>query len=68
MERVYKTFTVPYQSSKMTFLITKNIAVFPACSRFPVKLIYCIAFGLASGDCCVRSIAISFIFLSSMHN
>ena len=39
----------------------KNIVVFPSGTRFPVKLIGCIAFGSASNACfLLKSIAISF--------
>ena len=39
--------------------IMKTIVVFPATSRFPVRLICCIAFGSASSACCLlKSIAI----------
>ena len=33
--------------------IMNNIIVSPPGSRFAVKLIYCIAFGSASNDCCL---------------
>ena len=42
-----------------TSLVMKIIVVCSGRSRFPVKLICCIAFGLASSDCCLlKSIAI----------
>ena len=47
----YNTFTVPCERSKVisfAFSIIKNIIVFPAQSRPPIKLIYCTAFLSAS--------------------
>ena len=42
----------------------KNINAPAPQSKFPVELIYCIAFGSASSACClVKSIAIIIIFL-----
>ena len=59
----YKTFTIPCEKSKMFSIassIIKNIVVPFALSRFPVKLIYYIAFGSVSSACCLlKSIAIS---------
>ena len=45
-ERVYKTFKVPSEKSRIVYLtvIMQKIVVFPAHYRFPVKLICCIAF------------------------
>ena len=58
----YNTCTVSYEKSKMVSFassIIKDIVVFPAQSRFPVKLICCIAFGSASSAyCLLKSIAI----------
>ena len=42
----YKTFTVPsekFRTTSFAFLIMKNILVFPALSKFAVKLISSIA-------------------------
>ena len=40
--------------------IMKNIVVYSGQSRFPVKLICCIAFGSTSNACCLlKSIAIN---------
>ena len=50
MEHNYNTCTVSYEKSKMVSFassIMKDIVVFPAQSRFTVKLICCIAFGSA---------------------
>ena len=62
MEHIYNTLTVLYEKFKMVwfaFLMMKNFAVPAAWSRFPVKLIYCIAFRSASSVCCLlKSIAI----------
>ena len=68
---LHNVFTVPCQKSKIVSFsssITKNIIVltvkiyteaFRPLSRFPVKLIYCIAFGSASTACCLlKSITI----------
>ena len=61
MEHIHNTFTVPCEKSKMISFassIMKNIVV-PARSKSPVKLIYSIAFGSTSCDCCLfKSIAI----------
>ena len=43
-----KSEMVPFSSSRM-----KNIVVFPAQSRFPVKLFCCVAFGSGSSSCCL---------------
>ena len=62
-ECVCSNFRVPCEKStadSLASLIMKDIIVFPARSRFPVKLICCIPFGSASSACCfLRSIAIS---------
>ena len=54
MEHIHKTFTAPCEKSK-TFSfpssIMKNIVAPSARSRFPLKLICCIAFGSASNAC-----------------
>ena len=45
------TFTVPCKKSKIICFapsIMKSIVVFVSYPRFPVKLVYCIAFGSAS--------------------
>ena len=60
--------TVKSRIVSLTFLITKNIVLFPACSKLLIKLIYFIGFGAASRTCCLLlSIAIS-SFVSSMDN
>ena len=56
VELVYNTFAFPCENSRivlLTSLIMNNIAVFPARSRFLVKLICCITFGSESGACCL---------------
>ena len=46
-------------------LMMKNIVAPSARSRFPVKLIYCIAFVSASSLCClIKSIVINLQYLS----
>ena len=59
---VYKTFTVPCENSKtFSFVssIIKKMVVFPALSKFAVKLICWIAFGSESKACyLLKSIAI----------
>ena len=59
-KKVYNTITIPCEKSKIVsiaFLVMKSIVA--TWSRFPVKLIYCIAFGsVLSGSCLVNSIAI----------
>ena len=64
MEHIHNTLTVPCEKSKMaciTSSIMKNINLVFLPSRFPVKLIYCIAFGLVSSACCLlKFIAIIF--------
>ena len=61
MEHNHNIITVPCEKSKMvsiTSSIMKNI-VLPAQSKFPVKLICCIAFGSISSACCLlKSITI----------
>ena len=63
VECINNTYTVPDEKSRivsLTSLIMKNILLFPAHSRFPVKLIFSIAFGSASSSCyLLRSIAIT---------
>ena len=47
-------YTVPYEKSKTVFFassIMKNIVVFPALSKFAVKLICWMALGSASNAC-----------------
>ena len=55
-------FTVLCEKSKMVSSAStkmKNITVFPTQYRFPIKLIYCSAFGSTSRSCCLsKSIAI----------
>ena len=49
------TLTVPFQKSKTVSLVSsimKSIVAPSALSRFPVKLICCIALGSASNFCC----------------
>ena len=59
----YNTLTVPCEKFKIvssTSSYMKKIFVSPERSRFPVKLICCIAFGSASSTfCLLKSIAIS---------
>ena len=62
MGYIQNSLTVPCEKSKTVSFassIMKNIIAPLSRSRFPVKLIYCIAFGLGSSACCVlKSIAI----------
>ena len=62
MEHIHNTFTVPCEKSKTVSFassIMKNIVAPSARSRFPAKLICCIAFGSAlSAYCLLKSIAI----------
>ena len=54
-KRNYNTFTVSCEKSKTVSFassVMKNIVA--CCSRFPVKLISCIAFGSASSACCIH--------------
>ena len=54
-----------------TFSIMKNIVVFPARSRLPVKLFFCIAFGSVSSACCLlksTAVHLLYICLSNKHN
>ena len=61
-KEIYNTFTVPCEKYKIVsfdYLVMKNIVVFPALSKFPVKLIFWFALGSVSKSCCLRkSIAI----------
>ena len=53
---IRNTFTVPCEKSKtvsFTSSIMKNIAAPSARSRFPLKSIYCVAFGSTSSACCL---------------
>ena len=55
---IHNTLTVPCEKSEMVSFassVTKNIVVFAFRSqaRFPVKLIFCIAFRSASIACCL---------------
>ena len=53
---IHNTFTVPCEKSKMVsfaFSIMQNIIASSSRSRFPVKLICCIALGSASSACCL---------------
>ena len=57
MEHIYNTLTGSCEKSKMVSFassITKSIVAPAARSRYSVKLIYSIAFGLASSSCCLR--------------
>ena len=61
---IYNTFTVPCEKSKTVSFassIMKNV-VFPGQSRFPVKLICCIAFGSTSSSYCLLKGCIRYIF------
>ena len=54
VEHIHNTFTAPCEKSKMVSFassIMKSIVAPSAQSRFPAKLIFCIAFGSASGAC-----------------
>ena len=54
MEHIHNTFTVPCEKSKMVSFVSslmKNIVAPSSLSRFPVKLIWRIAFGSASSAC-----------------
>ena len=56
MEHINNIFTVSCEKSKTVSYassIMKNIVAPSARSRFPVKLICCIAFGSASSYCCL---------------
>ena len=59
----HNIFTALFEKSKTYFfasLIMTNVYVSPARSRFPVKLVSCIAFGLTSSfSCLLRPIAVS---------
>ena len=53
---MYKTFTVPCEKSNIVFFAfsrMKKILVFPALSKFDVKLICWIALGSASNAGCL---------------
>ena len=60
--KIYKTFTVPWENSKIvsfSCLIVKKIVAFSSLSRFAVKLICWIFRESASNPCCLlKSIAI----------
>ena len=62
------TFRVPFEKCKIIFFassITKNIVVFAIefQVRFPVKLIYCIAFEAVSSACSfLKSVSIKLSF------
>ena len=45
-----------FKTVSFASLIMKNIVVFPSQSRFPVKLICCIAFQSVSRACCLLKI------------
>lgn len=54
-----------FSIASLTSSIMKNITIFPAHSRFPVKLISCDASGSASsGWCLLRPIAVNIYFLT----
>ena len=61
LEYFYSSFTVPCEQFKTVYfasLIMKNIVAPAARFKFPVKLIFCFAFGSASSACDVlKSIA-----------
>ena len=61
---IHNTLTDPYQKSKIassTSSVMKNLLF--SLSRFPIKLICCIAFGSVSSACCfLKSIAICLCF------
>ena len=67
IERVYNAFIVPFENSKIISSIMKYIVVFPAHSRFPVKLICWIAFGSGS-RVCFDLLLPPFVFLWYMVN
>ena len=54
---------VPCEKSKIVSFgssVMKNIVLFPSRSKFPVKIICCIAFESVSSACClIQSIAIN---------
>ena len=53
---IHNDLTITCEKSKMvsfTFSIVKNIILSFLPLRFPVKLIYCIAFGSTSSACCL---------------
>ena len=49
---------IPFEKLKCVVFssILKIIVVFPACTRFPVKLTCCIDSGLASSACCLLKV------------
>ena len=54
VEHIHNTFTILCEKSKTVYFassVMKNIVAPSARSRFPVKLICCIAFGSASSYC-----------------
>ena len=59
--RVYNTFTFLYEKYRIVSLTSSKIKskiLFPALSRFPIRLVCCIAFGSASSaSCLLKSIA-----------
>ena len=63
MEHIYYTLTLFCEKTKMVSLaslIMKNIIVFPIQSKFPIKLICCVALGSATSVfCLLKSIAIN---------
>ena len=63
---IHNTLTVPNQKSKIASFnssVMKNIDLLFSLSRFPIKLICCIAFGSVSSACCfLKSIAIILCF------
>ena len=62
-KHVYKTLMVPCEKSKMVSFassVTKKIVAFAGLSKFPVKLIYCIALGsVLSVFCLLNSCAVN---------
>ena len=67
-DNIYNTYTVSCEKLKMAFFtssIIKNNDLSLPPSKFPVKLICCIAFQLASSACFLRkSIAVILCFLN----
>ena len=60
-KQIHITFTVLSENYKIFFSLqtTKNIIVFSALSKVPVKLIFWFAFGSSSRSCClIKFIAI----------
>ena len=64
---IYKTFTVPYKSCNTISFVSsrmKKILVFPALSKFAIKLMCWIALGSEFNACCLlKSIATIFKYL-----